>query len=317
MTDAEKIDIPPERQKEILALEQKLGANHFEVLGVAAGATADEVRDAFHALSRKFHPDRYHGRELGSFKGRLDKVFKRLVDANGTLTDPDKRQAYLDANPFVRAAVRASGNSGITAPHQPAAPKTSEEEQRDAERRARLSRHPYLTKVNRVSELVVRAKGHVAKAEFGHAFTQLNMAAQMDPQNAEVKALLLEVRRKADLERSEIDYKHGLEALNRGDEALALQAFKGAVNASPANHLAAFKAATLIEKTGGDIKDVNSFAQKAVEAAPNNVEYRVLLGRVLESGGMKSLAKKHFEEALRLDPDHPEVKKHVKKRWPF
>ena len=129
--------------------------------------------------------------------------------------------------------------------------------------------------------------------------------------------MLIEVRRKADLERSEIDYKRGLEALNRGDEALALQAFKGAVNASAANHLAAFKAATLIEKMGGDSKDVNSFAQKAVEAAPTNVEYRVLLGRVLDAAGMKVLAKKHFEEALRLDPEHPDVKKHVKKRWPF
>ena len=32
---------------------------------------------------------------------------------------------------------------------------------------------------------------------------------------------------------------------------------------------------------------------------------------------MKALAKKHFDEAVRLDPEHPDVKKHVKKRWPF
>ena len=27
------------------------------MLGVSAGATSEQVRDAFHALSRKFHPD--------------------------------------------------------------------------------------------------------------------------------------------------------------------------------------------------------------------------------------------------------------------
>ncbi len=50
---------------------------------------------------------------------------------------------------------------------------------------------------------------------------------------------------------------------------------------------------------------------------PNNAEYRVLLGRLLEAAGMKAMAKKHYEEAIRLDPDHPDVKKHAKRRWPF
>ena len=90
--------------------------------------------------------------------------------------------------------------------------------------------------------------------------------------------------------------------------------FAGAPRTSRA---AAFRLATLLEKTGGDIKEISSFAQKAVEAAPNRVEYRVLLGRMLEAAGMKALAKKHFEEAVRLGPEHPDVKKHVKKRWPF
>jgi hypothetical protein len=32
---------------------------------------------------------------------------------------------------------------------------------------------------------------------------------------------------------------------------------------------------------------------------------------------MKALARKHYEEASRLDPGHPEVKKHVRRLWPF
>lgn len=315
MPEMEKVDIPEDRQKEILALEAKLGSNHFEVLGIAPGATSEQVRDAFHALSRKFHPDRYHGRQLGSFARRIDSIFKRLVEANNILTDPEKRQAYLDANPFVRAAIRAA--TGTNPALQPAAPKSAEEEARDAERRARFARHPYLAKVSKVSEQLSKAKAHIAKQEYSHAFTMLNLATQIDPQNVEVKTLLADVRKKAELLRSETDYKRGLDALNQGNEELALQAFKAAVNASAANHVAAFKAATLIERLNGDVKEISAFAQKAVEASPATVEYRVLLGRMLDQGGMKALAKKHFEEALRLGPDHPDVKKHVKKRWPF
>jgi hypothetical protein len=32
---------------------------------------------------------------------------------------------------------------------------------------------------------------------------------------------------------------------------------------------------------------------------------------------MKALAKKHLDEAERLEPGNPEVKKQVKRRWPF
>lgn len=314
MPDAEKVDIPEERKAEILALEAKLGASHFDVLGVPAGATSDECRTAFHALSRKFHPDRFHGRQLGSFREKIDTIFKRLIEANNVLTDPTKRQAYLDANPFVRAAIRATGTHTA---HQPEAPKSAEEEARESERRSRFARHPYLAKVAKVQENLIKAKAHIAKSEFSHAFTMLNLAAQIDGQNAEVKTLLAEVRKKAEHQRSETEFKRAKDALNQGNDELALQFLKAAVNASASNHEAAFMVAELMEKRGGDVKEISGFAQKAVDAAPTNVEYRVLLGRMLEQGGMKALARKHFEEAERLGPNHPEVKKHVKKRWPF
>jgi len=170
--------------------------------------------------------------------------------------------------------------------------------------------------VTKTQEFVTRAKQHIEKKEFSQAFTALNTAAQIDPNHAEVRALLVEVRKAADLVRSETSYQHALEALNRQDPELALQALRAAVGANVANHKAAAKAANLLEKKG-EMREATSFAQKAVEAQPNNVEYRVLLGRLLMEAGMKALARKHLDEAVRLDPNHPEVKKHGKKLWPF
>lgn len=318
----EKVDIDDGRKREILDLEAKLGsANHYEILGVPAGAPTEQVTAAFREASKKFHPDRYFGKQLGSYKARLEKIFRRLVEAHSVLTDLQKRQAWLEANPLIRAAVRAqTGNSGIfrvTGPGGAAHEKTDEEHKRDQERRARLARHPYLAKATRVHEQLARAREAIAKGEYSQAFTYLNQAAQMDGNNAEVKVLLVEVRLKNEQIRADASFKVGLEALERQDEDAALVAFRTAVSASAAHHQAAYKAATLLERRGADPREVVSMAQKAVDAAPDNASYRLLLGLQMEAAGMKALAKKHLEEAARLAPDDPEVKKHVKRRWAF
>lgn len=314
MAVEEKVDLEDGRKDEINALDLKVASNNlFEFLGVPSGAPAEEVRAAFREASRKFHPDKYFGKNLGSFKAKLDRIFKRMVEANQTLTDPDKREAYLAANPFVRAAARSTTASN---PALKVAPKTETEEARDTERRQRLARHPYLAKTTKVQEFLSKAKEHAAKQEYSQAVTHLNNAAQIDPLHAEVKALMIEVRKGADLVRSDSSYAHALEALNRGDDDLAVQALKVAVNANPLNFKAAHKASILLEKRG-EVRDAASLAQKAVDAAPKNVEYRMQLARLLVENGMKAMAKKHFDEAHKLDPDHPEVKKHGKKLWPF
>ncbi|MBL9038192.1 MAG: DnaJ domain-containing protein [Archangium sp.] len=310
----DNIDIDGTRQLEILDLEVKASSNdYFHILGVPAGAPPDVVKEAFYALSRKFHPDRYFGKNLGSFKPKLDKLFRKLVEANQTLTDADKRKKYLEAHPKLAEAAAALEAKSTPTPE----PKSAAQAQRDVERRARLNRHPYLAKTSKVQEMVSAAKTHIAKGEFGHAFTQLNLAAQYDAQNSEVKGLLNDVRRKHEEGRSDIELKRANDALGKGDTEAALTAFKAAVNFSPRNAVAAFKIATILEKRGGDPKESSGYAQKAVDAEPTNVEYRLVLARLLVAGGMKALAKKHFEEAQRLAPDHPEVKKHAKSRWPF
>lgn len=313
MATDEKIDLEEGRQQEILALEAKISSsNHFEVLGVDAGASTDEVRTAFRELSRKFHPDRYYGKNLGPFRQRLDRIFQRLVEANQTLSDPDRRMAWLAANPFIRAAVRRADALS----HTPV-PRTETQAARDDERRARLARHPYLARATRHQDAIKRVREHMAKKEFSQAFSVVNTASQADPENQELKALLVEARRLADIARSSDSYQHGVEALNRGDDDLALAAFRTAVSANSNNHAAAHRAAMLFEKRGADPREATSYAQKAVDAAPESPEYRMLLARLLAASGMKALAKKHFDEAARLAPDHPEVKKHGKKLWPF
>lgn len=61
---------------------------HYDVLGVARTARADEIRRAYRALARDHHPDR-HG-------GRTTTEIVRINEAWRVLSDAQRRQRYDD-----------------------------------------------------------------------------------------------------------------------------------------------------------------------------------------------------------------------------
>ena len=291
----EKVDLDDARQRDINALETKVSnPNHFVVLGLANGASPDEVRAAFRELSLKFHPDRYFGKKLGPFKQKLDRIFHRLIEASQTLSDPDRRAVWIAANPGL----------GLSTPVVKSTPSSIAREQaaqsRDEERRRRLANHPYLSRATRQIDTVRRVRDSIARGEFSQAFSIVNQAAQAEPNNVELKALLIEARKHMDHGRAADNFKRAMAALDVGDEDAALSALRSAVAAESSHHQAAYKVAQLLERRGADPREATGFAQKAVDAAPANADYRLLLSRLLAAAGMKALAKKHAEEAERL-----------------
>lgn len=58
--------------------------DYYEVLGVAKGASQDEIKKAFHKLAHKYHPD----------KGGDEKKFKEINEAYQVLSNAEKRQQY-------------------------------------------------------------------------------------------------------------------------------------------------------------------------------------------------------------------------------
>lgn len=305
---SEEVDLDEDRKRELLELDRKIDtADLFSLLGVPTTADGAAVKAAYYELSRKFHPDRYFGKNLGGFRARIDRIFRKLTQAQDTLTDDAKRAAYLRANPQLlpsRAAAEAPR------------PKTALEDARDAERRARLSKHPYLARASRLNELLTKAKANIAKGEWGQAYGDLNLASQIDERNEEVKKLLLEVRKKNDQARAAAEFKKG-QQLEETNTAAALEAYRTAAAIDPHSAVANFHTARLMEEHGGEVKETSAFAQRAVDADPKSADARFLLARLLDTAGLKQLAKKHFDEGVKLSPNHPEAKKQGKRRWPF
>jgi DnaJ-domain-containing protein 1 len=75
-------DLPVETKRRIIRLCRRLRKlSAHELLGVPEDADQATIKRAFGAASKELHPDRYYGKDLGSFRAKLAKIFARLTEA--------------------------------------------------------------------------------------------------------------------------------------------------------------------------------------------------------------------------------------------
>lgn len=95
-TDVDQdVEIGEELQKrvhEVFHRSDKL--NHYQLLGVPIDADRAEIRKAYFALSKTFHPDAYFGKRLGPYKAQMEVIFRKVTDAYEAVGRPKKREAY-------------------------------------------------------------------------------------------------------------------------------------------------------------------------------------------------------------------------------
>lgn len=82
-----------------------MGRDFYEVLGLARGASAEEIKKAYRALARKLHPDVNKAADA-------QKKFTEVQNAYDVLSDETKRRAY---DQFGEAGVGAAGAAGGSA----------------------------------------------------------------------------------------------------------------------------------------------------------------------------------------------------------
>ncbi len=137
MSSQEGAPIAPRAAKNLTPAEKKLkeslmataaslsSSNHYVFLAIPQTADETTVRNAYVALARDYHPDRLGGTALAEddeTRAAVDKLFKRLGDANKTLGNAESRQRYdreLAALAKVAASSSGSSSSSEARPRRP------------------------------------------------------------------------------------------------------------------------------------------------------------------------------------------------------
>jgi len=303
---SEDVDVDVERRKEILVADANLARwTHWEVLGIPWNAPAAAAKGAYLEKVKIFHPDRYPGKRLGSYRARPERVFRRATEARDVLADAAKPAAYARATAPPEEFARMEARK-------------LEDERRADERRARLARqNPLLARAGRIGELVQRGKAALAEGRFSQSSNDLQLALGLDPQNREIVALAAEARKKAAAAKGAELFRKGLEAEALGNVHAALAAFREALEADPTNARAAAHGARAAAQLG-DLAAARALADGALRVGPRSAVAHEALGVVLELEGDKKEARKAFERALQLDPELEGAKERLKKlRWGF
>jgi tetratricopeptide (TPR) repeat protein len=290
------LDLTPEQQRAILAFEAKLERPYHELLGVGLDADDRAIKRAYFALSKKFHPDRYFRQRIGPFAGRLERIFKRLVEAYELLLDPStraelRRQATVPAPPRPKAAA--------------------------PDRRANLER---LRRMFRIPEEVLAERKFKARQFFEsyrvaaaqgrwlEAAASTRLAIAFDPGEAAYKQAFAEAQAHVQELRASELLERACGFLDAGEQMEALRLCEEVIHYRPGNADMNHRAAGLALDLG-EFEKAREYAEAACQIEPEVAARHVLLCRVLRRAGLPDRAREALQAAERLDPKDVEVKK--------
>ena len=150
--------------------------DYYEILGAPRGTASAALRDAYHAASRKFHPDAHRHLDP-EMRSAVERIAKRVTEAYSVLRDPRRRKLYDER--------LAQGTSGARLQRV--------EGNVEAGRRAAEERGGNTPNGRRYFTL---AQSDLAKGDLSAAARNLQMACTFEPQNELFKQKLAEVKTK-------------------------------------------------------------------------------------------------------------------------
>jgi len=93
---AEEVELSEAQKRAILVkYDCVIRRDLLRILDVDASADKKDLKRAYFKLSKDFHPDRFYGKNLGSFREKLAAIFETATQAFDVLNDDVRRARYL------------------------------------------------------------------------------------------------------------------------------------------------------------------------------------------------------------------------------
>ena len=332
-----KCDLTAEEQQEIIAQEKLIeSANYFEILGVPPSVRGADIRKAFLAGSKRFHPDMHFGKKLSDFRKRMEFIFRAMKEAHDFLSDDNQRKLYakkfLDERGMSEAIVEEEELEELAEeveiemdPERRARLEViHQQRQKEEEKKQRLEERRRMIRDERRSR--VPAEGNIKKAHDLHemgmeqlrtgdlfaAAASFKLASTFAPHNGEYRHRFKETQEKAvEQKATGIAETADLDA-SAGNPAQAAREYAEASDLVQGNERFAVRAAEEFFKKD-DYDTAWFYANRAVKASPRSKKSRIVAATILEARQDYEGALVHAEMAQTIDKEDVQVKKMVKR----
>jgi tetratricopeptide (TPR) repeat protein len=300
------LDLSVEMQRRVLEFESSLDRPYHELLGVERDADERAIKRAYFVLSRQFHPDRYFRHDIGDFAQRLERVFKKLVEAYELLSDP-----------ATRAEIERS--LGQAPPGPPAEATPPDDESAHARASAQPGAADELRRHFRIPEEVLAerkfkarqfyqsAQVSVHKECWLEAAAGIRLAIAFDPWCDEYKTGFAEIQAKVHQMRAAELLEKANASWDDSARQEALRLYEEALHYRPCDPEANHRAAQLALEVK-ELDRAREYAEAACEMSPEVGGYHRTLSRVYRAQGLRDRAKAELEEVVRLDPQDSEAR---------
>jgi tetratricopeptide (TPR) repeat protein len=165
---------------EILFARVQAAENHYDVLELGRAADSAEIKRAYHALARRFHPDRFHHKADPGLLSRVEIVFARATQAYEALRYPASRATY-DAS----IDAKRSGSS-VASPLPDMASSTAENDRNAGG--TSTGEQDGLDPIQRAEQSFQRGVAALRQGNISEATVRFNVAVTIAPKTAHYKA---------------------------------------------------------------------------------------------------------------------------------
>ncbi len=313
------LDITPELQAQILEFSASLDKPYFELLDVPRDADAKQIKRAYFALSKVYHPDRYFRANLGDYTVRLEQIFRKLVEAYELLSDPNTRaeiERTMGAMPEPEPEPEpiAEASEADAAPERKLPPRklTKRQTLERLRRHFRLPPQILAERKLKASHFFDAAMVAAKRERWQEAAPSLRLAIAFDPWNDEYRKSFSNILSRNYEQRAIklLDEADG--PVDPGDKSEALRLLEEVLIHRPADPEVNSRAAMLALDLH-EMERAMEYAEAACELCPESAGNRITLARVLRADGRREKAKTVLTEAARLDPENEEVQAELQK----